>query len=122
MTTTKTTTGTTAQLVNKGEKSRVEAYEMVTSDALSGSSVTVTGDVRISDGAFSGIENGRAAFSGDSAGDQSQAYITSQVTFYCTADGHVILTGAAEIGQAAEAIQPINNFVSAVKEKFSAQL
>lgn len=103
MTTTKTTTSTTAQLVNKGEKSRVEAYGMQTD------SFEISADVNIENGLLSGISNGTVTL------NIEDNYQKQPINFYMTKDGKVYLLGAVELDNADMAIGYIQKFVDSVK-------
>lgn len=97
---------TTAQLVNKGEKSRIEAYEMQT-DLFS-----ISADVNIENGLLAGISNGTVTYSVE------DNYQQQPISFYMTKDGKVYLLGAVELDKANTAIGYIQQFVEAIKQKY----
>lgn len=104
-------------LKNKGEKSRVEAYELCTENTRTAGTFLVSGDVKIESGRLAGIDNGRAT--DDSDGEQRS--VTPAVSFYMTRDGHTVLTSAVELEQAEAVVPAVRSFVEAVKARYAAE-
>lgn len=105
-----------AELTNKGQRSRVEAYELASANERTGASLLVSGDVKIMNNALAGIENGTVLNESQSA----EHPIRPVVSWYQTQDGHTILTASVELEQAEAAIPAIRAFVEAVEAKYTA--
>ncbi|MCC8062449.1 MAG: hypothetical protein LIO68_04305 [Rikenellaceae bacterium] len=104
-------------LQNKGQKSRVESYELPVTNK-EGTNLLISGDAKIEAGVLRGIENGRVL-------DESQRTdgvlpITPFVIWYRTTDGRVVVTSSAELGQVEIAAPYIREFVEAVKAEIAA--
>lgn len=98
------------ELTNKGQRSRVEAYELQTENAL-----LVSGDVKIETGRLAGIDNGKVL---DESGEV-RTTLAPTVSFYRTRDGRTVLTSAVELEAAEAAIPAIRAFVDAVQERYA---
>lgn len=105
-------------LINKGEQSRIESYELAATNERTGASLLVLADVKIANGKLAGIENGRVLDESQNAAGQTP--IMPVVTWYRTADGREILTGSAEVGQAEAAAPLIREFVERIEEIIAA--
>lgn len=103
-------------LKNKGEKSRVEAYELQTENTRTAGTFLVSGDVKIESGRLAGIDNGRATDDAEGA----EKSVTPTVSFYMTRDGHTVLTSAVELEQAEAVVPAVRAFVEAVKARYAA--
>ena len=101
------------QLINKGQKSSVEAYEMQVS--INDVTYLVSGDVTIEAGALAGINNARVI----NETEQTDGMPGQQVGFYMTRDGRSILTSSVDLEVADASIAAIRAFVEAIKAKFS---
>lgn len=104
-------------LTNKGQKSRTESYELPVTNG-EGTNLLISGDAKIENGELHGIENGKVL-------DESQRTdgvmpVTPRVTWYRTADGRVVVTSSAELGQVEVAAPHIRAFVEAVEAEVAA--
>ena len=101
------------QLINKGQKSSVEAYEMQVS--INDVTYLVSGDVTIEAGAFAGINKARVV----NETEQSDGMPGQQGGFYMTRCGRPVLTRSVGRGVADGAVAATPPIVEAIKAKFS---